>query len=212
MIRENNTEPTEPTGEQQESIQGVSFQSPYELLEWDDFNRREISVFNDIKPDVLETSGYLIRKYNIFDEVENTPIEEREPIKIFINSDGGVIRETMALIDLIKSSKTPVWTIIHGKAYSSAMLLAMSGHRRFAYKNSEGLIHDGSYGVMNSTSKVLDSFNNLKRQETIIKKHVLEHSIITPQQYTANYTKEWYLNTEEMIRLKLIDEVLTEIV
>ena len=39
---------------------------------------------------------------------------ERKPIKLFINSYGGCVYDGLALIDVIKRSKTPVHTICVG--------------------------------------------------------------------------------------------------
>lgn len=190
----------------------IQYQNPRELLEWHDFDRRELYIGEDIEPFILQSVGYMIRKYNQFDDDMGLEYDSRKPIMIFCNSNGGVLKESMAIVDLINASRTPVYTIIMGKAHSSCALIAIAGHKRFAHKHSEMLLHDGHAGVMNSTSKVFDTFSNLKRQETEVKKHVLEHSCISSQQYTSNYTKEWYLNAEEMIRYKLVDYIVDEII
>ena len=84
----------------------------------------------------------LIRHWNHADE--GIPVEERQPIKLFINSYGGNLMEAFTMADAIKMSKTPVWTICCGCAYSGGFLTFIMGHKRFAYPTASFLFHEGS--------------------------------------------------------------------
>ena len=46
---------------------------------------------------------------------------ERKPIRLFINSYGGGVYSGLALIDVIKRSKTPVHTVCIGSCMSMAL-------------------------------------------------------------------------------------------
>ena len=100
------------------------------ILETNGFLNREIFV-GDIDSDLGVAVNVLIRFYNQQDEEENIPVQDRKPIKIFIDSGGGDLDATFTIIDSIKMSKTPVWTINFGCAYSGGFFIFINGHKRF---------------------------------------------------------------------------------
>ena len=65
-----------------------------------------------------------IRYWNKQDE--GIPREDREPIKIYIDSLGGMLTDSMTIIDAIKMSKTPVIGICTGCAYSGGFFIFIS--------------------------------------------------------------------------------------
>ena len=72
-----------------------------------------------VTAEVGDAIEHIIRIYNIIDK--NIPIEERKPIKLFINSGGGEITASYEIIDAIRLSKTPVYTINMCWAGSAAL-------------------------------------------------------------------------------------------
>ena len=111
-------------------LKDVNLPDPDLLYYYNMMDNREIFVNFDIDENLIVNS-YDIIKWN--KEDKNIPIEERKPIKIFINSDGGCLNSILNLIDTIKLSKTPIITIGMGKAYSAGGLLLMAGHKRYIY-------------------------------------------------------------------------------
>ena len=61
---------------------------------------------------------------------------ERTPIKLYINSFGGSVYDGLALIDVIKRSKTPVHTICIGSCMSMGLWIWLAGSKRFIGKYS----------------------------------------------------------------------------
>ena len=61
----------------------------------------------------------------------NVPTEQRVPIKVFIDSVGGLLVESMSLASVMAMSKTPVITVNIGEAYSGGAILLLAGHKRY---------------------------------------------------------------------------------
>ena len=83
------------------------------------------STVKDIIKDIFEIN---------FDDDEKEEIYkdwERKPIQLFINSYGGSVYDGLALIDVIKRSKTPVHTVCIGSCMSMALWVWLSGAKRF---------------------------------------------------------------------------------
>lgn len=170
--------------------------------------KREIMWNADIEDDILEVS-LAIRKWNVEDN--GIEVDKRVPIKIFINSDGGSVDAVMNVIDLIKLSKTPVITIGMGKVYSAGGLLLMAGHKRYIFKHTSCLIHDGSSGAVGSIGKLIDNLKFTEKLEALIKEYIISSTKITEQMFDANYRRDWFMFSDEMIELGVADEIIYDI-
>lgn len=171
------------------------------------YSKREVYINFEIDDSLFDVAMDIIN-WNKEDELNNVPIEERVPIKIFINSDGGELAVTLNLIDVIAKSVTPVWTIGMSRCYSSAGLLLISGHKRFAFPHTTALIHDGFTGDFNSIGKVQDRFNFSNRLEKKVKDFVINSTKINEKTYDEKYRYEWYFFADEMIEFGLIDKII----
>lgn len=169
---------------------------------------REILWNADIDDATIDIALY-IRKWNAEDK--DVKSDERKPIKIFINSDGGSVDTVLHIIDVIKLSKTPVYTIGMGRVYSAGGLLLMAGHKRYIFRHTSCLIHDGSSGAIGSIGKMLDNLEFTKRLEEKMKQYILTNTKITAEMYDANYRRDWFMFSDEMIELGIADEIVTDI-
>lgn len=169
---------------------------------------REI-VWNGEIDDTLVDIGTYIRRWN--KEDAGVPVESRKPIKLFINSDGGTVDAAMNLINIIEVSKTPVLTVGLGRVYSAGGLLLMAGHKRYIFKDTTCLIHDGSSGAIGSIGKLMDSLEFTRKLEERMKQYIISRTKITSAMYDKNYRKDWFLFSDEMIKLGIADEIVTDL-
>lgn len=169
---------------------------------------REILWNDDIDDATIDIALY-IKKWN--DEDKDLAIEDRQPIKIFINSDGGYVTTVLHVIDMIHLSKTPVYTIGMGRVYSAGGLLLMAGHKRYIFPHTSCLIHDGSSGAIGSIGKMIDNLEFTKELEKRIKQYILSSTRITEEIYDQNYRRDWFMFSEEIIKLGIADEIVTDI-
>ena len=182
---------------------------PPELVEfYRRLSDREI-VWNDIITDCMIDVPLYIIKWN--KEDANVPVEERKPIKIFINTNGGDLSVTMLTASVIALSKTPVITIGMGRAYSGGALLLMSGHKRLIFDSTSVLIHDGSSGAIGDSGKVLDSLEFTKDSEDRVIQFILSHTRITSELMKENYRRDWYMFSEDAIYYGVADKIITDI-
>lgn len=66
------------------------------------------------------------------------------PIKVFINSQGGLLDyayELVGLFEYSKSKRIPIHTYVLSSAFSAASIVAVAGSVRFATKRTAHLIH-----------------------------------------------------------------------
>jgi len=171
-------------------------------------SRRQIFWNTEIDEALVDMSMQIIQ-WNSEDKDKKQ--EDKVPIKIYINSNGGCLTSVMNFINLIKLSKTPVYTIAMAKAYSSGGLLLMAGHKRFVFPDTTCLIHNGSTGAYGDTGKVMDNLEFTQKLEERVKKYILANTKISIKQYEKNYRRDWWLFAEECIDIGVADTIITDL-
>ena len=169
---------------------------------------REIFWNCDVDTDLVDFSWQIL-EWNREDR--DISIEDRKPIIIYINSDGGCLNSVMNFIDVIKLSKTPVITIAMGKAYSAGGLLLMAGHKRYIFKDTTFLLHDGSTGAFGSVSKVVDSLEFTQKTEKRMKEFILANTKINEDLYDKNYRRDWFMFSDEIIKYGVADKIIIDL-
>ena len=182
-----------------------------DLVNLDASLNREVYLYDIEAGTGPDVEGY-IRFWNEYDEKHNIPVEERKPIKLYIDSGGGYLGDTFTIVDAIKMSKTPVWTICMGAAYSGGFFCFISGHKRFAYPHASFLFHEGSTSSGGTSSQFENYTSFYKRQLGQLKDIVINNSKITEEEYN-NIRKDdvWY-DVNDGIEKGFIDEVLREFI
>lgn len=171
-----------------------------------DLKNRKLYLNSGIDMCSIEDVVKHIIRYNVEDK--GIPVEERQPIRLYITSPGGDVYAGFELIDVIENSKTPVHTINLGFQFSMGFLLGISGHKRFASKHSKFLWHDGTSGALNSSAKVRDEMEFQNRNEDRIRQFILEHTNIDPELYDSKLRVEWYMFADEAKELGVVDYIV----
>lgn len=172
-----------------------------------DIVRTRSIVIGDIDEDTGTIVDNYIRFWNTYDKELNIPVEKRTPIKICVDSNGGDLMSTFTVINAIQNSKTPVWTINLGKAYSGGFLIMLSGHKRMAYKYASFLFHEGSTGVQGDANKFQNYADFYKAQRVLMKDYILETTKLTPEEYATKEKDDWWFMVPEALEKGVIDEI-----
>lgn len=142
----------------------------------------------------------------------HTVSDEKEPIKVFVSSEGGSIDAGMVIYDIIQTTKLPMNLYCVGMAYSMAAVIMASGKKghRFILPHSKMMIHEPliPYGVSGKSSSIKTVSENLlkaKRQmEEILSKHTGQSL-----KKLANITKtDYFFNAEEAVKFGLADRIM----
>ena len=173
---------------------------------------REIFV-GTISPGLGDNIDMYIRYWNMKDDEAGIPVEKRQPIKVYIDSNGGCLDDTLTMIDAISMSKTPVWTICVGNAYSGGFFTFIAGHKRIAYPMSSFMFHEGS---TNSGTVDAGKFRNYadfySRQMELLKKVTLKYTKISEEDYEHHRKDDWWFFAEEGIQYGFVDEIAKELI
>lgn len=171
-----------------------------------DLKQRKLFLNEDVSSFSVAEIVKHIMQFNAEDRL--IPVKERTPILLYVTSNGGEVDSGFELIDVIQSSKTPVYTINLGYQYSMGFLIGLAGHKRFAMPTAKYLMHDGSNFVFNSGAKAQDQMRFQQRVEGRIKQYILSRSNVTSEEYDSNLRVEWYLFADEAKEKGFVDCII----
>lgn len=182
--------------------------SPYDMLVKEDLDNRVMLINEQITDLIVDEQVMCILRWNAEDK--NLPIDKRQPITIYINSEGGSSFDGQALIDVMLASKTKIRTVGIGMVASMAYLIFLAGHERIAFPNTCLLQHEGETSVGGVTSKARDTMQFFDDMEDRTKKYILSRTSITEEKYEASYKKEWWMYAQEAREYKIVDKIIGE--
>ena len=161
-----------------------------------------------IDESILEIQKAIIN-INIADR--DIPVEDRKSIKVYINSPGGLLVESMSLATIMVMSKTPIITVNIGESYSGGAILLLAGHKRYALPYSKALLHTGSGSVGGTFEQTEQAQKNYKKQVAEMGEFILQRSGMDEKLYKKNKSKDWYLDAQEQINTGLVHAIVTDL-
>ncbi len=198
-------------------LENLSLPDPELLHEYEDETARRIYLEGPIATEEDPTSensiGIVKRilRYNREDNEKHIPIEERKPIKIYIDSPGGDVTSTLTLINVMLSSKTPIYTINMCGAFSAAGIILACGHKRFGMRGSSVLIHSGSTyigGTREQSESATKHFDKIYKKMT---ETLFSRTNIDQKTYKQKAPKDWYLDEDDCLKYGVIDQIVTDL-
>jgi ATP-dependent Clp protease protease subunit len=147
-----------------------------------------------------------LKKIYQFHDLDYNP----KPIKLYIDSYGGLVYQCLGLLGIMKASKTDIHTIVTGCAMSCGFLIAISGHKRFGYPKSTYLYHQVSSRTQGTVKEMEERIIESKRLQFIIEEITMESTKITSKKLEKIYKtkKDWFMDTDEALKLHVIDDVI----
>ena len=183
---------------------GLSFEYYHGL------KNRELWLDTDVELEegVLAISRQIIRWNR---EDKDLPVSKRRPIVLYCFSYGGDLDVCNSIIDLIKTSKTPVFGVNVGRCMSAAAYIFICCHKRFAFPHSYFLFHQGSGVVGGTASEMKSQMDNYQRQVNELTTLMSENTKYSAEEIKKSITTEWYVNSNEAIANGVCDKVVTSL-
>jgi len=175
---------------------------------------RSIVLSNDIDNESVEEVIQFILDANEYDDEQESVTKdfERKPIKLVVNSFGGVIYDGFTLIGVIENSITPIHTYCYGYAMSMGLPIFASGHKRFASRHATFMYHEAlnnypNYDKLSIIKDDLDECNRIMKQYD---EYLLSRSSLSQKQLDEikKSRRDWYLTADDALRYELIDIIL----
>merc|ERR1711962_496953 len=133
------------------------------------------------------------------------------PIKIYINSPGGMVTAGMAIYDCMQLIPSPIETWCVGRAASMGSLLLTAGSPgcRYALPNAEIMIHQPLGGAQGQATDIMIAAKNIERMKKRLTDVYVTHNAVgkTYEDFFNAMERDNYLTSEEAKEWGIIDNV-----
>ena len=173
-----------------------------------DLEHRTFWLDEEVTPYLLELIKYIVR-WNAEDAA--TPVDKRQPIRIFFFSPGGDLDINYALIDTIKMSKTPIIGINIGQCASAAAYIFLSCHKRYMLPHAYFILHQGSGTLSGTFEQICAQMEDYQQQVEELSAFVLEHTTYSEEAVAEKIVGEWYIRKDEALENGVVHGVVNDV-
>ncbi len=142
----------------------------------------------------------------LFLDAENN----KEDIKIYVNSPGGSVTSALALYDTIQHVKADVATICLGQAASAAAVLLAAGAKgkRYALPNARIMIHQVMGGVEGQQKDIEIQAKEISRIKDQINLILSKHTGQSIKKIETDSDRDYFMSADEAKKYGLIDKII----
>jgi len=186
-------------------------------------------------PMVVEKSSFGERAYDIFSrllkeriiflggpiesEVANLVIAQllflasedpKKEVSLYINSPGGSVSATLAMIDTMNHIQPAVSTVCVGIAASGAAWLLSSGQKgkRFILPNAEVMIHQPLGGAEGQASDIAITAQHILATRDRLNKMMAKNTGQPLKKIESDVDRDFFMTAEEAVKYGIVDKVL----
>ncbi len=185
-------------------------------------------------PMVIEKSQFGERAYDIYsrllkdrivflggpidDDVANLVIAQllfleaedpKKDILFYINSPGGSVTSTLAMVDTMNHVKPAVSTVCVGMAASGAAILLSAGEKgkRFALPNAEVMIHQPHGGAEGQATDIEITAKQILKLRERLNKILAKNTGQPFEKIEKDVERDFFMTADEAKKYGLIDQV-----
>lgn len=157
----------------------------------------------------------------IDDAVANTIIaqllylESEDPkkeISMYVNSPGGSVTSTLAIVDTMNHVRPDVSTFCVGMAASGGAWILSAGAKgkRFALPNAEMMIHQPLGGTEGQASDIAISAEHILRTKKNLIKIMAKNTGKPEAKIEKDLDRDFYMSAEEAKKYGIIDKIISK--
>lgn len=134
----------------------------------------------------------------------------KKDITMYVNSPGGSVTSTMAIIDTMSYVKSDVSTVCVGLAASGAAIVLSSGKKgkRFALPNSEVMIHQPLGGAEGQATDIAITAKQILKIKDNLNKILAKNTGKPISQVEKDSDRDYFMSAEEAKNYGLVDEII----
>jgi ATP-dependent Clp protease protease subunit len=185
-------------------------------------------------PMVIEKSQFGERAYDIYsrllkerivflggpidDDVANLVIAQllfleaedpKKDISLYINSPGGSVTATLAMVDTMNHVKPSVSTVCVGMAASGAAILLSAGAKgkRYALPNAEVMIHQPHGGAEGQATDIEITAKQILKLRAVLNKILSQNTGQPLSKIEKDVERDFFMTSDEAKKYGLVDQV-----
>jgi len=186
------------------------------VIEKSEFGERVYDIYSRLLKDRIVFLGGAID-----DAVANTVIaqllflefeDSKKEISMYINSPGGSVTSTLAIIDTMNHIKSEVLTVCVGMAASGGAWVLSAGEngKRFALPNADIMIHQPLGGTEGQASDIAITAEHILKTKKNLVKIMAKNTSKSEAQIEKDLDRDFYMSAEEAKKYGIIDKVINK--
>jgi ATP-dependent Clp protease protease subunit len=138
--------------------------------------------------------------------------DAKKDIFFYINSPGGSVTSTMAIVDTMNHIRPDVSTFCVGLAASGAAIVLSAGKKgkRFMLPNAEVMIHQPLGGVEGQASDIAITAKHILKTRDNLNKLLAKNTGKTFVQIEKDVERDFFMDAQEAKAYGIIDEIVTK--
>ena len=139
--------------------------------------------------------------------------DSKKDICFYINSPGGSVTATMAIMDTMNHIKNNVSTVCVGVAASGGAVLLSAGKKgkRFALENSEIMIHQPLGGAEGQASDIEITAKQIIKLKEKLNKIMAKNTGQKLSQIEKDVDRDYYMDAKDAKKYGIVDEVIASL-
>ena len=137
--------------------------------------------------------------------------DPKKEIALYINSPGGSVTSTLAIIDTMMHIKNDISTVCVGMAASGAALILSSGTKgkRVALPNAEVMIHQPLGGAEGQATDIEISAKHIIKTRATLNKLLAKHTGQPLSRIEKDVDRDFFMDADEAKKYGIIDQIMT---
>ena len=138
--------------------------------------------------------------------------DSKKDIFLYVNSPGGSVTSTMAIVDTMNHVRPDVATFCVGIAASGAAIILSSGKKgkRFILPNAEVMIHQPLGGVEGQATDIAITAKHILKTRDNLNKLLAKNSGKPLAQLEKDVERDFFMDADEAKKYGIIDEIVTK--
>lgn len=137
--------------------------------------------------------------------------DPKKDISIYINSPGGSVTSTLAIIDTMNFIKPDVSTVCIGIAASGAAMVLSAGKKgkRFILPNAEVMIHQPLGGAEGQATDIAITAKHILKTKDRLNKMLADNTGRPLSQIEKDVERDFFMDSEEAKKYGIVDKILS---
>ena len=138
--------------------------------------------------------------------------DAKKDIYLYINSPGGSVTSTMAIVDTMNHVRPDIATFCVGLAASGGAIILSAGKKgkRFILPNAEVMIHQPLGGVEGQASDIAITAKHILKTRDNLNKLLAKNTGKSLTQIEKDVERDFFMDAEEAKKYGIIDEIVTK--
>jgi ATP-dependent Clp protease protease subunit len=138
--------------------------------------------------------------------------DAKKDVFLYINSPGGSVTSTMAIVDTMNHVRPDISTFCVGLAASGAAIILSAGKKgkRFILPNAEVMIHQPMGGVEGQASDIAITAKHILKTRDNLNKLLAKNTGKTLAQIEKDVERDFFMDADEAKKYGIVDEIVTK--